>query len=159
LPEFDISEITNYLFVSSFPGPENLEQVRELGIRLIVSLYLKKPDKVFSDPPLQLLWMPIIDSPLTPLPISVFKRGVEAALPIIDRGEKVLAHCKWGIHRSAGMACCILIAKGYSLEDAVELVKSRREVAKPDDRHILGRLTKFELAWQKTASIETLKSN
>jgi atypical dual specificity phosphatase len=156
MTELDISEITSYLYVSSFPGREHVEQIRGLGVRLILSMYLRKPDKILGESPTKLLWMPVIDSPITPIPLSVFQRGVQAALPVIDDGGKVLVHCKWGIHRSAGMACCVLIGKGYTLDEAIQLVKRKRAVAKPDDGHILARITKFEQDWirrsQKTST-------
>jgi hypothetical protein len=149
MPEFTISEITSYLYLSSFPGPEHVEQIRSLGVRLILSMYLKKPDKVLGEPPITLLWMPVIDSPITPIPIGVFQRGVQAALPVIDAGGKVLVHCKWGIHRSAAMACCVLIGKGHTTEAAVELVKRQRALAAPDTGYILARIKKFEQHWNR----------
>jgi protein-tyrosine phosphatase len=83
---------------------------------------------------------------------------VEAALPVIDSGGNVLVHCKWGIHRSAAMACCILIAKGYSLDEAVDLVKRQREAAKPDTSYVLTRIKKFEADWtrrmRKTSTLD-----
>jgi len=147
MAELDVSEITSYLYISSFPGSEHLEQIRTLGIKLIISMYLRKPDKGYGEPPLTLLWMPVIDSFVTPIPITIFQKGVQAALPVIDEGGKVLVHCKWGIHRSAAMACCILIAKGYSLDQAVERVKSQRAAARPEEAYVLARIQKFEEDW------------
>jgi hypothetical protein len=147
--ELDISEITSYLSVSSFPRAEHGEQIRSLGVRLILSMYLRKPDKTLGQPPLTLLWMPVIDSPITPIPLFVFQRGVQAALPVIEAGDKVLVHCMAGVHRSVAMACCILIAKGYTTEEAVALIKRQRAVAKPEDGHILARIKKFEADWNR----------
>jgi protein tyrosine phosphatase (PTP) superfamily phosphohydrolase (DUF442 family) len=141
---FNISEITSYLYISSFPGRENMEQIRGLGVRLIISMYLLKPDKSLGEPPLTLLWMPVIDSPLTPIPLGVFRAGVGAALPVIEAGNKVLVHCRWGIHRSVAMACCILIGKGYGSSEAIALVKRQRAVADPEASYILRRIRKFE---------------
>jgi hypothetical protein len=47
------------------------------------------------------------------------------------------------------MACCILIAKGYSYQEVLELVKRQRAVAKPEDAHILARIKKFEADWNR----------
>ena len=140
----NVSEITDYLYVSSFPRRENMEQIRELGVRLIISMYWMKPHKSLGEPPLTLLWMPVIDSPLTPIPLGVFRVGVRAALPVIEAGGKVLVHCRWGIHRSVAMACCILIGKGYSSNEAIALVKRQRAVADPEASHILRRIKKYE---------------
>jgi protein-tyrosine phosphatase len=91
--------------------------------------------------------MPVIDSPIAPIPLFVFQWGVRAALPVIHEGGKVLVHCRFGIHRSPAMACCILIAKGYSSQEAVDLVERQRAVAKPGEAYILARIKKFEAAW------------
>jgi protein-tyrosine phosphatase len=74
---------------------------------------------------------------------------VGEALPVIDSGGKVLVHCRWGVHRSAAMASCILIGKGYSAEEAVELVKRQRPAARPDDDYVLKRIKKFEQDWNR----------
>jgi protein-tyrosine phosphatase len=147
--DFDISEITSYLYISIWPTKEQAPLFRELGIKLILSMYLRRPDSILGNPPMTLLWMPFIDSPITPTPMSIFHRGVQAALPVIDGGGKVLVHCKWGIHRSPAMACCILIAKGYTSDEAVELVKRQRAAAKPDDGYVLARIKKFEGDWNR----------
>jgi hypothetical protein len=39
------------------------------------------------------------------LPLFVFQRVFQAALPVIGAGSKVLVHCMARIHRSAAMAC------------------------------------------------------
>jgi protein-tyrosine phosphatase len=143
----NISEITSYLYISSFPGRQHVEQIRKLGVRLIISMYWMKPDKSLGEPPLKLLWMPVFDSPLMPIPLGVFWVGVGAALPVIEAGNKVLVHCRWGIHRSVAMACCILIGKGYISSEAIALVKRQRAVADPEASHIQRRIRKFEQDW------------
>jgi protein-tyrosine phosphatase len=149
MSELDISEITSYLLISRFPRVEHTEQIRSMGVKLILSMYLRRPDKTLGLPPVTLLWLPVVDSLIAPIPLFVFRRGVRAALPVIAEGGKVLAHCRVGIHRSAAMACCILIAKGYSSQEAVDLVKRQRPVARPEDAHILARIKKFEADWNR----------
>jgi protein-tyrosine phosphatase len=140
----DISEITSYLFISSFPRRENVKLLREMGVRLILSMFLIRPDRILGEPPLKLLWLPVFDSPFIPIPMGIFRLGVNAALPVIDSGGKVLVHCRWGIHRSVAMACCILIGKGFTTSEAVALVKKKRIVADPEAGYILARIKKFE---------------
>ena len=82
------------------------------GVRLIVSLPLYWPPLVYTRPPFTFVHCPTIDSPLTPIPIFMLRRGVRAALPVIEHGGAVLIHCKAGVHRSVAMATCILIAHG-----------------------------------------------
>jgi len=156
MPEFSISEITPYLYISSFPGRKNAEQIRGLGIRLILSMYLVRPNGIFRRPPFRLLWTPVIDSPLTPIPLRVFHKGVQAALPVIEEGGKALVHCRWGVHRSVAMACCILIAGGASVNDAVALVKSQRPGARPEEEYVLARIRMFEEEWRLKTGDKTI---
>jgi hypothetical protein len=46
------------------------------------------------------------------------------------------------------MACCILIAKGYSAEDAMHLIKEKRDKPDPYAGYIRKRIEKFESHWQ-----------
>jgi len=101
----DISQITNYLYISEWPEGEHADQLQALGIRLILSMHWQKPQKALWQPPLRLLWLPTIDFPLTPIPMRTLLRGVGAALPVIREGGAVLSHCKYGVHRSVAMAC------------------------------------------------------
>jgi hypothetical protein len=68
---------------------------------------------------------------------------------VIEEGYSVLVYCHEGRHRSVAMACCILIAKGHSADEAMQLVKEKREKADPDAWHIQRRIRKFEREWHK----------
>jgi hypothetical protein len=145
----DISQITDYLFISAWPRGEHGDQIRALDVRLILSMHWRRPSQTLGHTPVRLLWLPTLDSPLTPLPMFVLKRGVEAALPIIADGWKVLVHCKYGIHRSVAMACCILIGTGHSADEAMRLVAERRAAADPYAAYVQRRIRKFEEEWRK----------
>jgi hypothetical protein len=144
----DMSQITEYLYISAWPRGEHAGEIRALGVRLILSMHWRRPDKTVGHPPVRLLWLPTVDSPLTPMPICVLRRGVEAALPVVRRGEKVLVHCKAGVHRSVAMACCVLIGAGYTAETAMRLVKERRAAADPNAWYIRRRILRFEQEWR-----------
>ena len=147
--EPDVSRITDYLFLSSLPRHEHAEHIWELGVRLIVSLPLYWPPLVYTRPPFAFVHCPTIDSPLTPMPIFMLRRGVSAALPVIERGEGVLVHCKAGVHRSVALVTCILIAHGYTADKAMAFVAEQRAVADPYAPHIQSRIRKFERDWQR----------
>lgn len=145
----DASKITEYLYLSAWPKGEHADEIQALGVRLILSMHWRRPSKMLGNPPVRLLWLPTIDSPLTPLPIASLQRGVEAALPVIRDGDSVLVHCKYGVHRSAAMACCVLIGMDFSAEDAMRLVKEKRPVADPYIWYIRRRIEKFERHWRR----------
>ena len=145
----DVSAITEYLYISAWPRGDHAQEIRAMNVRLILSMHWIKPSRSLGQSPVRLLWLPTIDQPFAPMPISVLQRGVEAALPVIQDGYRVLVHCRAGVHRSVAMACCVLIGMGYSAGQAMELVKQKRAVADPDVWYIQRRIYKFEQLWNK----------
>ena len=143
----DISQITPQLFISAWPRREHVAELQALGIQLILSMHWIVPGRSIRKAPTRLLWLPTIDTPITPMPLGVLRRGVEAARPVLSAGGGVLAHCRAGVHRSVAMACCILIAQGHSADEAMRLVKEKRPVADPYIGYIQRRIRKFELVW------------
>jgi hypothetical protein len=147
----DVSAITDYLYISAWPRGNHAEEIRALNVRLILSMHWIKPSSLLGHPPVQLLWLPTIDNPLAPMPIATLQRGVEAALPVIADGYRVLVHCRAGVHRSVAMACCVLIGAGMTADEAMQLVKQQRSVADPDVWYIQRRIYKFEQQWRAGA--------
>ena len=148
----DLSQITDYLFVSSLPQSEHAQHVLSLGIRLIISMPVHRAPKEYRRPPFQFIHLPTFDSPFLPIPQFMLRRGVAAALPVIQGGAAVLVHCQAGKHRSVAMSCCILIAEGYSAEAAMRLVHEKRALADPYVGYIRKRIEVFESDWKKTKS-------
>jgi predicted protein tyrosine phosphatase len=81
----------------------------------------------------------------------MLRRGVKAALPVIERGDAVLIHCKSGVHRSVAMTSCILIALGYRSDEAMQFIVEQRGVADPYVPYIQSRILKFEQDWHERA--------
>ena len=147
--ELDISKITDYLYISAWPVDGDAREIQDFGIRLILSMHWFKPDRGLGKPPLELLWLPVFDSPIPPIPMSPLMRGVDAALPVIESGGAVLSHCRAGRHRSVVMASAVLIAKGYTAQQAMQLIKEKRAAADPDIWYIKSRILKFERTWKE----------
>ena len=145
----DVSKITDYLYLSAWPKGEHAELIQSLNVRLILSMNWRRPSKLLMRAPLRLLWLPTFDTPFTPIPMSVLRRGVEAALPVIRDGWSVLAHCQYGIHRSAAMAACVLVGMGYSMDGAMRLIKEHRPIADPYIWYIRRRIELFARYWSE----------
>jgi dual specificity MAP kinase phosphatase len=145
----NVSEITDYLYISAFPRGDHAEEIRAMNVRLILSMHWLRPSRLLGHAPVRMLWLPTIDTPMTPMPISVLQRGVEAALPVIRDGYRVLVHCRAGVHRSVAMACCVLIGMGQTAEAAMQLVEQKRSVADPHVWYIERRIYKFEQTWRR----------
>ena len=108
----------------------------------------KRPAPDPHQPPLKLLWLPTMDSPLFPIPIYLLVRGVRAALETMKAGGKVYTHCARGRHRGVAMGASILIALGYDPEQAMELIKAQRRIADPDIFYIRSRILRFARKYQ-----------
>jgi protein-tyrosine phosphatase len=145
----DISEITNELFVASWPANHHVAELKALNIRLIVCMFWEPQARALTKPPFENLQLHAIDLFLFPIPLKKLVRGVEAALSKIEQGERVMVYCKQGVHRSVALACCILIAQGYTASEAMSLVKQRRPIADPYAPHIRRRIEAFEKYWRQ----------
>lgn len=151
--DHDISQITEYLYVSAWPESKHVDEILAKNIRLILSMNWIIPARSLRQVPLHLIWLPTFDSPLTPIPLSVLRRGVRAALPVIQNGYSVLVHCRYGVHRSVAMACCVLIGMGFGAEAAMQLVKEHRPAADPYVWYIRSRILKFESQWKQMGNV------
>jgi hypothetical protein len=145
----DVSPVTDYLFISAWPRGDHADEIRDLNVRLMLSMHWIKPSRTLGRPPVRLLWLPTIDNPLFPMPILTLERGVEAALPVIQEGYRVLVHCRAGVHRSVAMACCVMIGMGQTADEAMQLVEQKRPVADPHAWYIQRRIYKFEEFWRR----------
>ena len=145
---FEFSEISEQLFVAAWPTGENYETINALGVRLVINMDWVPADKMLGRPPLRVLSLTEIDSPITPMKMANLWKGVEIAQETIKSGEGVMVYCKGGVHRSVVMACCILISQGYCAEDAMALVKARRPIADPYKEHFKARILAFEGEWK-----------
>ena len=144
----NFSTITDDLFIGSMPTINHYDQLRELGVRLIINMRFSfgpKPDQHAE--PIHTLWLRSFDSPFFPISIHKLMQGAQAALETIRDGGKVYAHCAYGRHRGPAMGACILIAQGYDPYDAMQLIAERRSVADPFAYYIQPRILKFAKEW------------
>jgi hypothetical protein len=144
----DLSEITDGLYVSDWPDAGDAPLLAARGIRLLLSMHWRRPPHVYRQPPFSTVWLPTIDSPLTPIPVPTLRAGVLAALPVLKQGDGVLTHCVFGRHRSVAMACCVLIGLGWSADEAMALVEERRAAADPYAGYIRRRIEAFDRDWR-----------
>lgn len=144
----DFSQITSSLYVGTTPLPDDYHLLRSLGVRLVINMRVeRRPHPDPHDPPIPVLWLPSFDTPFVPISMKTLRRGVAAALETIETGGCVYAHCAAGVHRSVALGASILIALGYSLEEALYLIKQRRQVADPHTWYIRRRIEHFAAAW------------
>jgi hypothetical protein len=109
---------------------ENMASVARTGVTHIIDMQIE-----FDDTPLgvehgvEVLWNPT-DDDFEPKPAALFRRGVQFAQDALDApGAKLLIHCAAGVHRAPMMALAILGSIGWKIEDAMQLIETRRPVA------------------------------
>ncbi len=144
----DLTPIAGGLFISDWPDARDAPRLEAEGVRLLLSMHWRRPPGVYRQPPFSTVWLPTLDTPLAPMPLGSLRRGVLAALPVLERGEGVLAHCVFGRHRGVAMGCCVLIGLGQTAEEAMALVAAKRAVADPYAGYIRRRIEAFEREWR-----------
>ncbi|MBN2148973.1 MAG: dual specificity protein phosphatase family protein [Anaerolineales bacterium] len=142
------SQITRALYIGTTPSAQDYDSLREMGVRLVINLRVEHPPPADRNQlPLKILWLPVFDTPLLPIPMNMLRRGVRAALQTLSEGGAVYAHCAAGVHRAPAMGAAILIAQGYALEEALRLVKQQRPIADPYAWYIRRRIERFAKIW------------
>ncbi len=147
-PVYDASAITGQLFIASKPRARHVEDIRGLRVDLVLSMIWFAPPRVLTRPPFRLIRIPTVDFWLLPIPLFMLRRGVSAAVPVLETGGRVLVYCRAGRHRSVAMAACILVAMGMTSDEAMETIVAHRSVADPHARHIERRIRAFERDWR-----------
>ena len=143
----DVSQITNLLYIAAHPKAEHADEIQAMNVRLILNMIFIRPAEVYRQPPFQMVTLRSFDSIFLPISINKLTRGVEAALPVLEAGNGVLVYCREGRHRSVAMAASVLIGSGFSADEAMEMIKSKRTKADPYAWHIQRRIRKFEQVW------------
>jgi hypothetical protein len=143
----DVSAITEQIFVGRQPGKRDEEAVRRIAPALIISMLGGPPPESVRSVGAPFLSLPTRDNLLFPIPIERLEQGVQAALPVIRSGGRVLIYCRQGRHRSVALAACLLVALGSSSREAAALVRAKRRQADPKAWHIWRRIVAFERRW------------
>ncbi|HEY1677885.1 MAG TPA: dual specificity protein phosphatase [Candidatus Sulfotelmatobacter sp.] len=127
----DISWLTERIAVGGgIWNPENMAKVAAAGITHVIDMQTEFDDTPLAGPfGIEVLWNPT-DDDFESKPAALFRHGVEFAERALERDEaKIFIHCAAGIHRGPMMALAVLASTGWSMEDAIELIETRRPVA------------------------------
>ena len=108
---------------------EKMIEVVRAGVTHIIDMQIEWDDTRLAAPyGVKVLWNPT-DDDFRAKPPELFQRGVQFALEALDDdGARLFIHCAAGVHRAPMMALAVLRAMGFSLEDAMEMIESRRKV-------------------------------
>ena len=108
---------------------EKMIEVVRAGITHIIDMQIEFDDTPLAEPyGVKVLWNPT-DDDFRRSRRSCCSAGVEFALEALDDAEsRIFIHCAAGVHRAPMMTLAVLRALGFSLEDAMEMIQSRRDV-------------------------------
>ena len=108
---------------------ERMVEVVEAGVTHVIDMQIEFDDTALGRRVgVEVLWNPV-DDDFQPKDRRVFERGVKFALRALeDPQAKLFVHCAAGVHRAPMMALAVLCATGYSLEQAKQLIQTKRYV-------------------------------
>jgi protein-tyrosine phosphatase len=127
----DITWVTERIAVGGgIWNAENMAKVGREGVTHIIDMQLEFDDTPLGeDCGIAVLWNPTDDDFMLKPP-ELFQRGVEFAQEALkDPDSKIFIHCAAGVHRAPMMTLALLGSMGWELEEAMDLIESRRPVA------------------------------
>lgn len=123
-PLLQYSEVTPQLFV----GPQFREPGKRLleaqGINACVNMRIEYDDARLGLALERYLHLPTIDDDAPSL--EHLEQGVAFIRDVIASGGKVYIHCGAGVGRAPSMAAAYLMSEGYSLDEAVAMIRKPR---------------------------------
>ena len=126
----DMTWVTNRIAVGGgIWTDEKMIEVVRAGVTHIIDMQIEFDDTQLAGRyGVKVLWNPT-DDDFQPKPPALFQRGVDFALEALDDADsRVFIHCAAGVHRAPMMTLAVLRALGFSLEDATDMIQSRRNV-------------------------------
>ena len=133
----DLHFVTPGLAVGArFPMEAAARLAREHGVARVIDVRVEACDdeQVLRVHGIRLLHLPTQDT--CAVSQERLRHGVAFASEGLDRGERVLVHCQYGIGRSALLALCVLVARGDAPLPALERLKAARPVISPSPEQL-----------------------
>jgi protein-tyrosine phosphatase len=107
----------------------NMEELVEAGVTHVLNMQIEFDDRPLAEPhDVEVLWNPT-DDDFLPKPAALLERGVDFALAALENPEaRLFVHCAAGVHRAPMMTLAVLCAMNWKIDDAMELIETRRPV-------------------------------
>jgi len=130
---------------------EKMIEVVRAGVTHIIDMQIEFDDTALAEPyGVKVLWN-ATDDDFRPKPAELFQRGVEFALEALEDSEaRVFIHCAAGVHRAPMMTLAVLRAMGFGLQDAMDMIQSRRQVVDFADVYV-GSVEEFMRSYEPQA--------
>lgn len=124
IPLLRYSRVTEQLYVGPQFNWRGKRRLEAAGITAVVNLRTEFDDAAHGLAFPRYCYLPTVDddSPSS----AHFQQGVEFIRAVVEEGGKVYVHCKAGIGRAPTLAAAYLVASGYSLDEALTLIRQAR---------------------------------
>lgn len=123
----DFSEVVPGLHIGAHPEPED---PFELGATVVITLTTGTSARAVPLHGVLIHW-PILDGPIPPPEIL---DAVASFIDVcLDVGNAVFVHCHAGMNRSPLVVARILMKRGMSAQEAIDLVRERRQESLSDE--------------------------
>ena len=136
----NMSKIINNLYITDINGANNVAIIKEKKIEYIISLTKKPLFKINGIEYIQIMIDDIGTTDFIGLTLETVKKVIE----YIDNNNIVLIHCYKGLSRSVCFVILVLICKGFSFNNAYNLVKNKRLKINPNP-DFLHQIENFKL--------------
>jgi hypothetical protein len=124
VPLLRFSRVTPQLYV----GPQFNAQGKRLlerdGVTGCVNMRIERDDAAYGLALARYLHLPTVDD--TAISDEHLEKGISFIREVIQEGGKVYIHCGAGVGRAPTMAAAYLMSEGYSLDDALALIRKVR---------------------------------
>jgi protein-tyrosine phosphatase len=126
----DISWVTERIGLGGgIWNSNNMEQLAQMGVTHVLNMQHEFDDRPLAEPHgVKVLWNPTEDDFLPKSP-ELLQAGSDFAINALkEPSTKIYVHCAAGVHRAPMMTLAILGALDWRIEDAMELVETKRPV-------------------------------
>ncbi|CAJ1341114.1 unnamed protein product [Effrenium voratum] len=129
---FEIPGRPGRLFLGSHQSADRLEELRALGIGLVINCTKDHEASCLFEPHMKYLRVAVNDNESAEI-LPYLGGAADAIAAALKKGESVLVHCMQGISRSVTICAAFLIRHcGLSVEEAIHLLQRQRPVANPN---------------------------
>jgi protein-tyrosine phosphatase len=142
--QLNLSWVTDDLAVGGAVHTRHIPRLKAMGIQAVVDCREEATDDevALARNGIDFLRLPTPDAHT--LAQADLDRGVSWVKERLARGEKVYVHCSHGVGRGPLLAACFLVSEGYSPVNALQIVRTRRWQASPNEEQVDGLVTYAE---------------
>ncbi|MCX7598465.1 MAG: dual specificity protein phosphatase family protein [Armatimonadetes bacterium] len=156
--DFDIPELgldwilPGRLAVLACPDEAGVRRLARMGVKLLISLNEYPPPTLsVRRAGMRHVRVPLADGAAPSL--AVVEQLVGVIGDALGRDEAVAVHCDAGIGRAGTVVACYVVSCGYTPQDAIEFVRSRRPGAVENEQQELA----VRNWWRRLHGWETTK--